>query len=475
MTDHAPRPPLASASPPDPRAERQAKAKQLAPIILTLVALAVFAASLSRPLRAAMQSFGGVLSPVLIGCVIAYLFAPILTFFEYRLFGRMKWNGLRRGLSLFLTVLTALGSLTLLGVLILPRLYETLTELAGSIDGYMVKLQIWLEDQLEYLPFDVNLDTLLGTSADGTPKTLLQELLDKLSPIVTGGDLSNRIGAFIAGLFNTFKNVLLGLFISFYILASKEKRVAQIRKARAALFTEKADRRATDVIALAHNTFGGFIYGKLLDCLIVGILTFVMLLIFDVSAYKALIAMIIGVANIIPIFGIFIGMVPCTLIVFVTSPSETLLFLLIMFIIQQLDANVLGPKILGDNTGISSLCVIVAISICSAMWGILGMILGVPVFAVVIELSRRFLEGRLEAQGAPTDTLAYYPADAVGNAAEEVYYEHSHLRYLYEQSKLKPKIDRIRASLLSPRKKKEPDAPNDTVASPPDRDNTDPS
>ncbi len=426
-------------------------------IVLALVALVVFAISLNNPVRTAMRGFADILSPVLIGAVIAYLCDPILTFFEYRLFRGLKWKGLRRGLSLLFTVVVALGGLTLVALAIIPQFYQSLVKFAGNIEGYILNLQNWLDGILDRLPFEINTDSLMGWEPDTSP---LQGLLDKVAPLFTEGDLPGKLLRLVMGLFNTFKNLLLGMIIAFYILASKEKRIAQLRKARAALFSEKLDRRITEIVSLANNTFGGFIYGKLLDSLVIGILTFVMLAIFNVSEYNLLIAIIVGITNIIPVFGPFIGAIPSFFIVLVSSPSRAILFLVLILIIQQLDGNVIGPKILGDNTGISSLCVIVAISICSALWGVMGMLIGVPIFAVIIELIRRILEERLAARHAPTDTLAYYPSDAIGNAEEEVYYEHSHLRYIYDHSKLKPVLIRIRTRLFAAPPKKKPSRPS---------------
>ena len=133
----------------------------------------------------------------------------------------------------------------------------------------------------------------------------------------------------------------------------------------------------------------------------------------------------------------------------ISNPDKAFLFLLLILIIQQLDGNVIGPKILGDNCGVSSLCVIIAIAICSALWGVMGMLIGVPIFAVSIELIKRMLERRLAAKGEPTDTLDYYSAHAVGNAEMDVYYEHSTLRYSYDHSKLKPRLERLKNGILS--------------------------
>jgi hypothetical protein len=124
------------------------------------------------------------------------------------------------------------------------------------------------------------------------------------------------------------------------------------------------------------------------------------------------------------------------------------MFLFLILLIQQLDGNIIGPKILGDNTGVSSLCVIIAIAICSTLWGVVGMIIGVPIFAVVIELVKRFLEDKLRAKGEPTDTQAYYPADAIVDPDKDVLYEHSPLLYNYRRSKLKERVERARNKFL---------------------------
>ena len=165
--------------------------------------------------------------------------------------------------------------------------------------------------------------------------------------------------------------------------------------------------------------------------------------------FVALISVVVGVTNIIPFFGPFIGAIPSIIILLIIDPFQALEFGIMILVLQQIDGNIIGPKILGDNTGVSSLCVIIAIAVCSAMWGVVGMIIGVPIFAVVIEMMKRTLEKKLAAKGEPTDTMAYYPADAVGNAEKDVYYEHSTLRYNYEHSRLKPFVDKARNGFLS--------------------------
>ena len=151
--------------------------------------------------------------------------------------------------------------------------------------------------------------------------------------------------------------------------------------------------------------------------------------------------------SIIPVFGPFIGAIPSGFIVLISNPDKLLVFIILILVIQQIDGNIIVPRIQGNNMGISSLAVLVAITVMGSLFGVIGMIIGVPIFAVVIELCKQAIEHRLIKRGAPTDTTYYYPADAVGNAEEEVYYEHAHLRYKYEHSKLKVYVDKATRTL----------------------------
>ena len=343
--------------------------------------------------------------------------------------------------------------------MMIPQLYLSITELFRNSETYINSLLSWLQTGLNKLtanlPMDIvdisDIDKLMVLIEDmfGSAENALSELIAELQEIASEGNLWERVWAMLLGLFNSVKNLFIGLFIAFYTLASKEKRVAQIRKFRKAMLSEKSDGKVEDFIALADKTFGGFIFGKILDSLVIGVLTFVLLSIFEVSPYNMLIATFVGLTNVIPVFGPFIGAIPSFFVVLISNPGKAILFLVLILIIQQLDGNIIGPKILGDNTGVSSLCVIIAIAVCSAMWGVVGMIIGVPIFAVVIEMMKRTLEKKLAAKGEPTDTMAYYPSDAVGNAEKDLYYEHSTLRYNYEHSRLKPFVDKARNGFLS--------------------------
>jgi predicted PurR-regulated permease PerM len=288
----------------------------------------------------------------------------------------------------------------------------------------------------------------------------MEKLLEKLQGFVLDTDLLGNVWGFISNLFSSVVNFVLGLFIAFYLLTSKEKRLAQIRKFRAAYMTDRQDSKIGEIVTLVDKTFGGFFKGVLLDAVIVGILMFVALSIFRVSEYNLLIATICAITNVIPVFGPLIGAIPSGLIILFTNPEKLLLFIILVLIIQQLDGNVLVPLIQGNNTGISSLAVLISITVMGGLFGMVGMIIGVPVFAVIIELCKRAIEDKLRKQNKDTDTTHYYRKGAIGNAEEEVYYEHAHWKYKYDHSRIKPHVDKVLAAMMRIGKK------NDTADAP---------
>ncbi len=420
-----------------------------------------------------IDRIGDILSPLVIGGVIAYLCNPFLKFYEFVVFRRLKHNSVRRALSLLLTVLTAIGIIAAAVALILPELIKSISQLIGNygsyLDGLLAFVQRIIDKFTANLPeeyrdvIDVSDRQKLVAFLEqifGSMKNALSQALSFLQGFVMDENFLGNVWSFIQGIFTVLKNLVLGIFIAFYILASKEKRIAQLRKFRAAYFTEKQDAKITEITRLVDRTFGGFIKGVLLDALAVGVVTFVLLSIFRISEFNLLIAAICAITNIIPVFGPFIGAIPSALIVLISNPSKLLAFIILVVVIQQIDGNILCPRIQGNNTGISSLAVLVAITIMGSLGGIMGMVIGVPIFAVIIELVKRAVETRLVERGVPTDTTHYYPSNAIGNAEEEVYYEHSHLRYRYEHSKLKVRVDNTIAALGRMINKKRPPADN---------------
>lgn len=395
---------------------------------------------------------GGHIAPLIWGAAIAYLANPVLNLYEYKLFRRIKKNGLRRGLSLVLTVVSLLGIIVLVVMMIVPQLLDSLTTLVTNYDDYLKSFLEFLNSIIQKVTggsdwFDISspekLEELLNRFYQNS-SGLMDRVRQWLKDLNVGGSAVEAAKDF----FSFLKNFVLGLFIAFYILASKEKRIAQVRKFRRAVFSEKMDQRVTTVVRMVDSSFGGYIKGTLIDSFLVAVQVFLLMTVLDVSDYNLLIATFVGITNIIPVFGPFLGAIPSFFIVLISNPgnlSKCLVFVIIILVVQQIDGNIILPRILGDSTGVSPLAVLIAITLCGSLWGIMGMVIGVPLFAVLLETVRRYLEYRLRLKGEPTDTADYYPADTLANPERDMYDSRSGLRYRYEHSQLKVRVDARRA------------------------------
>ena len=216
----------------------------------------------------------------------------------------------------------------------------------------------------------------------------------------------------ITGIGTGLKNAFLAFFISLYMLISKERLSAQFRKFSVAVLGVNGRKRLYRYIRIVHRNFGGYFSGVLVDAIIIMIISFICFLIFNIP-YAPLIAVIIGTTNIIPIFGPFLGAIPSFIIIFIQNPTKALIFAILSLIIQQIDGNIIAPKVLGNSTNISSLGVIIAITVMGDYFGIIGMIIGVPIFAAGIAIGKEFIEHRLRIADMPTDTAEYYADDSL--------------------------------------------------------------
>lgn len=372
-----------------------------------------------EPLNAFIGSLLDLFRPVLIGLVLAYFANSIFRFFERKVFLKVKPSSVRRVLSLLLSYAVICLILVVLLLLILPQLFESI---GGFLRNYNEHLETSV-DALNSLIFRIN--TLLPERTGGMahiPYLKLNEILDSLESFVASLDLSmedlaayftpEAFGSLItvaSGLVSLVADIVLGIFISIYLLNRKEKFYAQILRFRRAFFSDSFNRAFTRIISTADRSFGSFIKGKLVDSSIVGLLVYLALSLLQVPN-ALLIAVIVGITDIVPIIGPFVGVVPSGVIILLTEPSKLIPFLLCILVIQQIDGNIIAPKILGENTGVSSLCVMIAITVMGAIWGLAGMVIGVPLFATVGELFSAYLDKRLEKKGLPAET-AYYSED----------------------------------------------------------------
>ena len=363
-----------------------------------------------------MGSIFSLLRPVLIGLVLSYLLNPFFRFYERKLFYKINPLALRRGIALFFTYLTLVLIFALLLLLIVPQLINSILQFINDfnthLDQTLHSINGTIDSLNQYLPLNAEGNGMIPHLKVEDIQKGFSSLLNTLNLNVdTLSKLINleAIGSIIAiagNVVSVFTDTIFGIFISLYLLASKEKRYAQIKRTRCALFSDKTNMMITKICSTADRSFGGYLRGVLLDSVFVGIIVYVIISIIGIP-YAALISVMIGITNIIPILGPFIGAIPSAIIILLSVPEKTIPFLICLLVVQQIDGNILAPRVLGENTGVSSLSVIIAISTMGTLWGLAGMILGVPLFATVLELTSEWLDQSLRAKGLPTDTDLY--------------------------------------------------------------------
>ena len=404
------------------RSERSFRRKLITAVVVYAILFLLLLLVINRTkLGDWMDGVTELFRPIIIGLALAYLLNPFFRFYERRLFYRMRPMGLRRAVALLLTYLTLFAIIGLLLLLILPSLYDSLVRFFNNYDNYVTTAVHQFNRILENIDlfFDnigITQNFIKYLDIEEVRQTLSLAFLNYDRIIETVGKLLGGSGGSVVGTISNIAgiaaDILFALFISLYLLSTKEQRYAQIMRLRRALFDDRVNAYITRVCTVADRSFGGFLEGKVVDSIIIGLMTYVAVLIFRIP-YPALVATIVGVTNVLPFFGPILGAVPTSIIVLLTEPSKVLTLLIIIVIIQQIDGNIIGPKILGNNTGISSLCVLIAISTMGSIGGFVGMLLGVPLFATVLTLTEERLVKRLRSRGLSSATENYYPADSL--------------------------------------------------------------
>ena len=390
-------------------------------IFLTGCALLIFYDVFYRDNSGTVQAFFGklfsVLAPILYGMGMAYLLAPIVNFLERNIL-RLRdalekkqgksirvHKGWLRAASIFLTWAAMLVLLYLLFNMLVPELVDSVTTLVNNLESYYKTTYDWVSGLLSDNP---KLTELAGSFYNEASQWLTTKLLPGLQTAVT-----NFTGSLVTGVWSILvfaKNFLIGIIVSVYLLAAKEKSAARCCKLLYGVLPEDKAAFTVRGFRRVDYIFSGFVRGKLLDSLIIGILCFIGCSILKMP-YTPLVSVIVGVTNVIPFFGPFLGAIPCALLILLVSPLKCLYFVIFIFLLQQLDGNVIGPKILGDSTGISSIWVIVAILIGGGFGGVLGMFLGVPIFACLQVLVRWLLNTRLKKKNMPLAASEYLHRD----------------------------------------------------------------
>lgn len=361
-----------------------------------------------------LRGFTAVFSPFVYGFIFAYLCCPVLNFFERRVFtfkkAKKNVKSLRRALSLIAALLTIFAVLSVLTYTVLPQAISSVEDLGSQLNNYITRLQTFADDMVSR-----HSDRFLGKQFN-----TLASLLSEYDISFSIKDILSNSYTFLQSAFNyaidygtvivnQIINVLTGLIVAIYFLIYKEKICAQTKKLLNAIVNRRTYLNAVRLARYTHQTFGGFIVGKIIDSIIIGLMSFVIFWIANIPYYP-LLSVLIGITNIVPTFGPIIGGVIGTLMLLIVSPEKALIFIILVLIIQQLDGNVIGPKILGNTIGISALWVVIAIIVCGGLFGFAGMIAGVPATAVIYVLVKQWTERRLKHKGYPYHT-AYYASD----------------------------------------------------------------
>ena len=356
-----------------------------------------------------------VAAPITWGLVIAYLVNPIMMWFEVRLKRvaekKKPHPKLTRVVSLFISMTIFLAVLGALLAIILPQVFESVTTIFNNFGTYVDNCQSWANSVLKKYP------ELLSTAE----KTLenfevdVTGFLNKLVPKVS--DIALKITDSAIGFIIAIKDFLIGLIVAVYFLFDKEHFQSQLSKFTHAVLPKKASTSFFRVCSRTNSSISGFITGKIIDSIIIGILCFICMKVMKLN-FAVLISVIVGITNVIPFFGPFIGAIPSALLLLVSYPRQVIPFVILILIIQQLDGNVIGPKILGQSTGISAFWVLFSILFGGGLFGFAGMILGVPVFAVIYSLFSEYINYLLEKKNMSTVTEDYIPKPPVPEKAE---------------------------------------------------------
>lgn len=358
--------------------------------------------------------------PVLYGAMMAYLLAPLVNFFEFRPFAaisrkiltqtpeQQKMSKGIRACSILLTWAVIGVLLYLLASVLIPEVYKSFLQLLGNMENYYDTISGWIEQLLEINPM---LESWVTAQMDVYFENAKVWVQTELLPQVT--TLMGIVSGSVMGIVGFLGDLLVGVIVSIYFLATKETCAAQAKRVLCSLFPRDKVYWILRGSQRADRIFSGFVRGKLLDSLIIGVLCFIGCSVLNFP-YTPLVSLVVGITNIIPFFGPFLGAIPSTILILLVSPKQALYFIFFVLALQQLDGNVIGPKILGDSTGLSSLWVIVAILVGGSFFGVVGMFFGVPVCACLYALVNFLVDARLKKKALPLDIGAY----AAESAAE---------------------------------------------------------
>ncbi len=360
-----------------------------------------------------------ILSPILCGAVLAYLTAPaydwvakivekiLVTVLRSKKYAHMISRMIATAVSLGLVILLIAGMIQLM----IPQIIDSLIGIQDSFPQYVQNVYEWIQHVLKNNP-DIEAMVLnsfennLAIFQSWAEKSFTNIDMNRIGQIVTG------VSSSVISILEFIKNWLIGLIVMVYLLNIKDTLAAQGKKIIYGCFKLRYANLVIEEIRFINQVFGGFIIGKLVDSLIIGIICFIGVSILKMP-FPMLLSVIVGVTNVVPFFGPFIGAIPTAFLVFLVSPIQCVYFLIWILVLQQFDGNILGPKILGNSTGLSSFWVLFSILFFGGLFGFVGMIIAVPTFAVIYDLVARSIHRSLRLRKLPMETDEYMRLDHI--------------------------------------------------------------
>ncbi len=384
---------------------------------VTVSAIILFYFSVARysGLKAGWDTFMSILQPFIIGFCMAFLMNPIMKFFEGHMLhyflpktkegNEAKTQKTVRVICSILSLLVLVGIIVAFFMVVIPSLTDTIQYLVRNLDRQLYGVLEWADEitrgnyhkEIRGAEKNMDVDTWIENAWDYIRSYLKIEEDEQLVTKVTTSVIS--IGRLLA-------NSIIGIIVSVYMLIDKERAKGQVKKIIYAIFKPAFANEILVITRKAHDVFYGFIIGKIIDSAIIGVICYICMWIFGFP-YRMLCSVIIGVTNIIPVFGPYIGAIPTVIIIFLTNPMKGIYFLIFVVILQQIDGNIIGPKILGDSTGLSSFWVVVAIVVGAGLGGVMGMIIGVPIMAMIYWLIDRGIQRLAVKKKLSANTLDY--------------------------------------------------------------------
>lgn len=366
-------------------------------------------------LRNMLGKIYNIVTPLVYGAFIAYIMNPLVRFLEQNLFFRffkkrqvsitVKQKKIIRIFCILITLILFFLAIYGLLAMLIPELFSSIRNIIDNFPRYIDTIQDGVSNILKDNPdLEGYASEFFDTAGGRMENWMNQELLPQINALV------RNFSTGLYGILTFLKNFLIGAMISIYMLYGKENFTAHGKQLLYALFNPDTANNTIRDLQFVDKTFGGFVIGKIIDSVIIGLLCYIGLSILNMP-YTLLISAIVGVTNVIPFFGPYMGAVPSALLILLISPLQSLYFIIFVFILQQFDGNFLGPKILGDSTGISSFMVIVAILIGGGLFGVFGMFIGVPTCAVITTIIRNQVFKRLQKKQLPTNVEFYHNID----------------------------------------------------------------